>query len=729
MLPEENDKFDGKHHDFYIHIGDIFTDDCYRQAPTASVGIHPETEKSMISDEYPINGVIEAKEIHEPIANNHNEHQDSGDIDTSSRQTVKGTDKMYQQIMKYQQIESDLQRCIKFTPEWFKLKEDLVELCIELDSDNKEVDTSNDDEYEDSLVGPKDAPREINICMLSSGSGVTSGNTSIDQLLTAMTTENGVISSLIVSSPPMSPISQGSLSSPLGSHNLSPSAESGIQTNSNNTIGANAGNGGSNPGICSPPTFHRTTSGKSGIANNNLSIYCYSFNDIDSDDDSGKEEMEEDNSNVIIPKLKTEHASLSEELESLPQFSKEWFEVKMRMVGISEKIVRLELEEVTTEVLDNHSVDGDIESLEGESSGWSSVDVWSESEDEIWSYADDLEVVMVTEALKQHPSLYNDQSSSFDDELLFMPQHGSAMVVEADHRDTARGKGVEPYHRLVLIQASVRGMIQRDKYLRQRRMAIRIQCWQRRSSVRSSYKQTLSNVTLIQVFVRRWLIQRNPTTVCEAEPSSQCNTLEEEVRDLSIKLMAFEDFSPEFEDAANNIKVLQEELYVGREADSRNDETSRDEELKEKQQHEEESQTKRVEPQVAKKGSPSEKGKVDARVREYDDDTAFSILIPDTELKSDPLAKNNHLTEFNGSPAHGESERTTNEKENGKTLTPGEEKMKKLSSESLSLTRRIHSLPRNSPEWTLSKIELNLVIEELEYLYRINDVRPHGCRV
>lgn len=692
QLPSEvYDEFDGKHHDLYIHIGDISTDDCDHQAPISSVGIYPETESSMIGDEYPINKVVEAKVSEEPIADNHNEHQDGGISPTSSRHRSKSTDNMHQQVMKYQQIESELQRCIKFTPEWFKLKEDLVELCIELDSDNKEVDTSNDDEYEDSVEGLKDAPREINILMLSSGTGVASGNTSIDQLLTTMTSENGVIPSSIVSSPPMSPISQGSLSSPQGSHTLSPSAENGTQTNSNNAIGPNAGNGGGNPSICSPPSFHRTASGKSGIANNNLSIYCYSFNDIDSDDDGGKEQKEEDNHNVIITRLKTEHASLSDELDSLPQFSKEWFEVKMKMVCISEQIVRLELEEVTTEVLDNHSVGGDSESLDGESSknyssGWSSVDVWSESEDEIWSYADDLEVVMVTEALKQHPSLYIDESSSFDDELLFMPQHESAMVVEADHRDTARmliteleaGKGVEPDHGLVMIQALVRGMVQREKYLRQRRMAIRIQCWQRRSSVRSSYKQTLANVSLIQVFVRSWITQRNPITVRVTERSTQCNTLEEKVLDLSIKLMAFEDFSPEFEDAAESIEVLQEELRIGREAESRNDETSRDEELKGKQQQEEEdSQTERVEPLVGKTGSSSEKGKVDAnaRVREYDDDAAFSILNPDTELKSDPLAKSNQLSEFNVSPDHGESERTGNEKENEKTLTPEEEKM------------------------------------------------------
>jgi hypothetical protein len=63
-------------------------------------------------------------------------------------------------------------------------------------------------------------------------------------------------------------------------------------------------------------------------------------------------------------------------------------------------------------------------------SGWSSV--WSESEDEIWSHADDLECVMVSEALKyQHSLIYDDSfdedvAAREDSELLLMPPQSVA---------------------------------------------------------------------------------------------------------------------------------------------------------------------------------------------------------------------------------------------------------------------------------------------------------------
>lgn len=568
---------------------------------STSVGVHTDT-KAPITNECPANApvVAEAKETDESIANSHNEHKNENGL--ISGHMCKGNEETNQHISKYRRIESELQRCIRFTPEWFQLKEELLELGgDELDCDNKEVDASIDDDIESNVC---DTPKEINVLMLASGFG---GTSSIDQLLTTMTSEPGIISSLIVSSPPMSPISQGSSSPQDSTH--SPSDDIDDENNSDKTFGVNVRNDGDNPSNCSPPTHHRTFSCKNGTGIHKLSIYNYSFNDIDSDDDCDKEEMEEDSRNVIITELKTEHASLTEELERLPQYSKSWFELKIKIVGISEKIVRLELEEVTMEALvDNYSVGGDSESLGGDSSknlsyssGWSSVDVWSESDDEIWSNADELEVVMVAEALKQQPSLYIDQSSSFDDELLFTPQHDvSAMMAETEQKITQITQWVktneeaEQEAKLALFQAFTRGMIQRNKYSLQRRLTIRIQSMQRGSSVRSRYKQIVASVTIIQIFVRRWLTRRSKATIRQ-------NLLEEEVLALSKKLMTYEDFSPELEIAANNLKAMQEELRIKSQAESHRDEISCGKELEGEQEEEGENGTVREENQIAQK--------------------------------------------------------------------------------------------------------------------------------
>ena len=108
-------------------------------------------------------------------------------------------------------------------------------------------------------------------------------------------------------------------------------------------------------------------------------------------------------------------------------------------------------------------------------------------------WADDLDVCMVSEALKRNSSLYYDQRGSYEDELLCTPQQDSAIVAE-----------------VIKIQSWVRGMINRGIYLRQRQMAIRIQSWQRSSSIRSGYKKIRANVTVIQGIVRQRLTQRNP---------------------------------------------------------------------------------------------------------------------------------------------------------------------------------------------------------------------------
>merc|ERR1712087_480337 len=55
-------------------------------------------------------------------------------------------------------------------------------------------------------------------------------------------------------------------------------------------------------------------------------------------------------------------------------------------------------------------------------------------------------------------------------------------------------------------------------------------------------------------------------------------------------------------------------------------------------------------------------------------------------------------------------------KKKPKKVTP-EEKMRNLSMECISLSARMRRLRKFSPEWTLSKLEMKLISEELEYLY------------
>ena len=43
---------------------------------------------------------------------------------------------------------------------------------------------------------------------------------------------------------------------------------------------------------------------------------------------------------------------------------------------------------------------------------------------------------------------------------------------------------------------------------------------------------------------------------------------------------------------------------------------------------------------------------------------------------------------------------------------------KTLSLEFLGLLRKMHRVPKFSPEWTLSRIEMRYIVEELEYLYK-----------
>lgn len=86
-------------------------------------------------------------------------------------------------------------------------------------------------------------------------------------------------------------------------------------------------------------------------------------------------------------------------------------------------------------------------------------------------------------------------------------------------------------------------------------------------------------------------------------------------------------------------------------------------------------------------------------------------LTPAESIQSQLSAK-----ESNKSSRSEDKKRSVRKKKKEKKLTP-EDKMRNLSTECLSLSHRLKSLPKFSPEWTLSKMEMTLITDELEYLY------------
>jgi len=251
-----------------------------------------------------------------------------------------------------------------------------------------------------------------------------------------MSGATGGRSSFSSSSPPMSPTVRGSLSPPppvrRGLHEDFPlDCEIADDSSPHRSISSGRRAGGS-----LSPYKH------------NLSIYSRVLGD-DDDDDRKREEVEEkerETSRTAMDCLRAELASTTERLERLPEFSKEWFDVKTMLVGLHDQIVRLEKSEGGavgscggggpdgggggSQGGDSGSHATTTKNDQSYTSGWSSV--WSESEDEIWSHADDLECVMVSEALKyQHSLIYDDSfdedvAAREDSELLLMPPQSVA---------------------------------------------------------------------------------------------------------------------------------------------------------------------------------------------------------------------------------------------------------------------------------------------------------------
>ena len=322
-----------------------------------------------------------------------------------------------------QRIESEMASLCKFSPQWFQLKEELFDVCIALEDAEEE--------------GEIDKPTyEIAIVQTNSTINSRGAHQGLPPISPSSPSKQH---RRFPSSPPLSPITRGSfsqVSSPngRGSHLSSP-----YQSVTSNSQG------------------HSRSSSFSSFNNNNPStIYCHFFND---EEDCGEQQD--------IKRLEGEHALTEERLNTLPQFCKEWFDLKTRLVGLSDQIDKKKRQ---VELRDcSFSSSSDSQTLRNQS-GWSST--WSDSESEVMSFASDLELCMVGEALGQYTK-YDDVLDE-DEELLL--DWENSKTEKQDHKESAAA---------IKIQSLFRGKLVHRQYMQACEKSIIIQTCYRSRLARS----------------------------------------------------------------------------------------------------------------------------------------------------------------------------------------------------------------------------------------------------
>jgi len=339
-----------------------------------------------------------------------------------------------------QRIESELASLLKFSPQWFQLKEELVEVCIALeDAAEEEGEIDKQPTYEIAIV-------QTNSTSINSR-GAYQGLPPISPSSPSKQHRR------FPSSPPLSPITRGSLS----------------QVSSPNGRGSRL----SSPyhSVTSNSQGHSRSSSFSSFNNNNPStIYCHFFND---QEDCGEQQD--------IKRLEGEHAQTEERLNALPQFSKEWFDVKTRLVGLSDQILKRQ-----EELRDcSFSSSSDSQTLRNQS-GWSST--WSDSESEVMSFASDLELCMVGEALGQYTK-YDDGLDEDEELLLDWESSPSIKTEKQDHKESTAA---------VKIQSLFRGKVVHRQYMKACEKSIIIQAFIRSRLARSNYCRMISSIICIQ---------------------------------------------------------------------------------------------------------------------------------------------------------------------------------------------------------------------------------------
>lgn len=263
-----------------------------------------------------------------------------------------------------EKIEQDLQRIEvqlnvhpKFSPEWFKLKEELVELRIKLDEGDSTKNKSNSSS--NNINNGSSSNNNNNNNKITTPSKKQNKENFNENNWDEVQVELPPQFHFRPISPPPSPSSPSTSTSSLSRSRIV------------------------NP---TPGKPHTSTPGSGS--------FYYNFY---SDDQDTIEQR---------TLLRSQHDAACEELDKFPQFSKEWFAAKTKAVLLEDQ-----LEELENKSHSHHSCGGSNRSFSG----------WSENEEELEaiSCADELECVMVAEALKQgnciSPSFVGDDDLQEDE--------------------------------------------------------------------------------------------------------------------------------------------------------------------------------------------------------------------------------------------------------------------------------------------------------------------------
>ena len=548
-------------------------------------GVHDESKSTIVPI---INTTLEDTE-----QTTHNAEEQEQSTNNNNKVSSKGGQKK-KLLVKYEQLDDELITHPKFSLSWFRVKEELHDLRITLN------DYLDEEEEEEG-----DTPREINICVstslgdLMTSTECTSPLTSpySPSVSSSLVVENDVYGTTTTTaaqsprrrgrhrndqrgiftcskSPPASPIHlMKSLSPPLPSLNA---ASSSCNTEDLKSLSAHSSppcsiSSGWSGGGGGGPTHRRSSSSQSPY-------HKYeSRNDNDDDDRKCQEERKKGTTDMEVFKdariqainiLKAEETTSTEQLKRLPVFSKDWFDVKTRLVGLYDQITRLEKSDdfdissnsTNTNnyggvVLDSSCDSGSPSTTTGTKndqsyiSGWSSVNdasscAWSESEDEILSHVDELDLSMVTEALKNRDE--GDTNSAEEDavredtELLLNPssvvgnsleRHGSNDSIIDDSTMLATHKVdsiLDDFSSMLYCNHTTRdGYYEKQnfyafiiqgqwrRYIRQGDMihkkenhaATTIQSHYRKSIHCCNYRQQVTSAIIIQTLLRKhWLI-------------------------------------------------------------------------------------------------------------------------------------------------------------------------------------------------------------------------------
>ena len=232
--------------------------------------------------------------------------------------------------------------------------------------------------------------------------------------------------------------------------------------------------------------------------------------------------------------------------------------------------------------------------------------------------------------------------------------------------------------------------------------------------------QMLKAVTIIQAYVRSWLVQQK-TSIPRATPSP-IDKLGQRIMKLSMELMQMQD-GPDWQDAAERLKYMQEELRARQEMESQ-----------EVVDYCKEKDTPSIEQESQSFSALRDKfeGVQDAPIFPQNEvmskKKATPPTLPAPEANSgetwspqDELRDINAVSKRRENLAGNETPESDHADDNLSDNTPTRlEKIKSLSAELVQMSTRMASLPKFSPESTLLKIELKLVAEELQFLYALN---------